>query len=69
MTHHKEVWKKKLNLIFISIQLSEMHGTLRVKNGKHILNCTDLVGLLSKSHNSVLRRNKQQEIKSFFCKV
>ena len=27
---HKEVWKKKFNLIFISIQLSEMHETRRV---------------------------------------
>ena len=30
MRHHKEVWKSKFNLIFISIQLLEMHGTLRV---------------------------------------
>ena len=29
--HHKEVWKQKFNLIFISIQLSEMHGMLKVK--------------------------------------
>ena len=30
-THHKEVRKWKFNLIFISIQLSEMPGTGRVK--------------------------------------
>ena len=29
LRHQKEVWKWKFNLIFISIQLSEMHGTLR----------------------------------------
>ena len=30
MRQHKEVRKKKINSIFISIQLSEMHGSLRI---------------------------------------
>ena len=29
----KEVWKQKFNLIFISVQLPEMHGTLKVNVG------------------------------------
>ena len=31
MRRHKEVWKLKFNSIFISIPLSEMNGSLRVK--------------------------------------
>ena len=31
MRHHKGVWKKKFKLIFILIQLSEMHGARRVR--------------------------------------
>ena len=31
MWHHKDVRKEKFNLIFITIQLSEMHGTLQIK--------------------------------------
>ena len=32
LRHHKEVWKYKFNLIFISVQLSEMHGMLRLNS-------------------------------------
>ena len=39
MRHHKEVWKWKFNLIFISIQLSEMHGTREVKSDKISAKC------------------------------
>ena len=33
LMHYNEVWKWKFNFIFISIQLSEMHGTGRVNMG------------------------------------
>ena len=32
MRHHKEVWKQKFNLIFISLRLSEMQGKIKCKN-------------------------------------
>ena len=31
MQHHKEVWKQKSKLIFILLQLSEMHAEGKVK--------------------------------------
>ena len=45
MRHHKEVWKWKFNSIFISIQLPEMNGSLRVK-WLFILNLKEMIGRL-----------------------
>ena len=36
LRYHKEVWKQKFNLIFISVLLSEMYGTGRVKTAKEV---------------------------------
>ena len=52
MRRHKEVWKQKFQLIFVLIQLSEMHGAGRVK-----------VSALTRYRNSLSDGQKKSESK------
>ena len=43
LKHYKEVWRQTFNLIFISVQLSEMHGTGNVERINKLLSPLQLL--------------------------